>query len=705
MPVHVPQCPERLGPYQLVRHIATGGMAEVYLARRDGPHGFTKSVALKRILPQLARDPDFVAMFVDEARVCAQLSHPNLVQVFDFGESGSELYMAMEYVDGTTCAKVVRRAAARMDMVPVEAALHIILSVLRGLEYAHAAVDLDGRPLGLVHRDVSPGNILIARSGAVKLGDFGIARADEFERRTEEGQLKGKLGYMSPEQVTGRPLDARSDLFTLTIVFAEILTARPLFGVGNELDILMRIRDADLSVFDRNSSHLPEDLCAIVRKGLAAEPEDRFLTASAYAETIDDFMRQRRMSVSGSKLVQWLEQVGLVSRSGEHALDLRSQASLQRDAQRRRSPAGQSAASQAAALPITATPPPSDTQPDPRHHPRPAEADQSPLSPAIYRVVNGESVLGPMPYAKLVELFATGRAGRETLISREGGPFRPARDLPELARLLVSAALAPVGDEPTLPRMGWAIDRAWLPWVLFDLALRKETGLLIASQGHRKKKFFLVDGAPAFTTSTDKNELLGQQLIARGLVVAMEVDMALALCPRYGGRLGDALVGLGVLRPHELFRALVAQTQDRFVDLLSWRFGYLEFVRGVRAEGETILYGTSPIELISRGLLLGYPDADVEEAIGPFLEQEVRAVASMDDTVRMLALTGREGAALLLIDQPVVIGELVELCGATGVASRGEALRGILVGLSSRALVTTGWPPPIQRPSVPTMKM
>ena len=300
-------CPEKLGPYELVRHIATGGMAEVYLARRDGPHGFTKTVALKRILPQLARDPDFVAMFVDEARVCAQLSHPNLVQVFDFGEAGSELYMAMEFVDGTTCAKVVRRAAARMELVPVEAALHIALSVLRGLEYAHAAVDLDGVPLGLVHRDVSPGNILIARSGAVKLGDFGIARADEFERRTEEGQLKGKLGYMSPEQVTGRPLDARSDLFTLGIVLAEILTARPLFGTGSELDVLMRIRDADLSVFERHNSHVPEELRNVVRKALAQHPDDRFLSATAFAEAIDDFVRIRRLTVGAPRLVTWLE--------------------------------------------------------------------------------------------------------------------------------------------------------------------------------------------------------------------------------------------------------------------------------------------------------------------------------------------------------------------------------------------------------------
>src|SRR3979411_1030950 len=145
--------PWRLGPYELLRRIATGGMAEVYLARRAGPHGFQKTVAVKRILPQFARDPDFVAMFIDEARVCARLAHPNIVQVFDFGEHDGELYMAMEYVDGTTAARLVRAAAARGEDVPLEAALYIALSVLRGLDYAHSARDDDGKPLALVHRD------------------------------------------------------------------------------------------------------------------------------------------------------------------------------------------------------------------------------------------------------------------------------------------------------------------------------------------------------------------------------------------------------------------------------------------------------------------------------------------------------------------------------------------------------------------------
>jgi len=164
-------------------------------------------------------------------------------------------------------------------------------------------------------------------------------------------------------------------------------------------------------------------------------------------------------------------------------------------------------------------------------------------------------------------------------------------------------------------------------------------------------------------------------------------------------------VGLGVLRPVELFRALVAQTQERFIDLLTWRFGHMEFFHGVRAEGETVLHGTSPFELIAQGVMQGYSDIELEEVLGAFLHADVRPVAALDPTVQQLRLSGREGSALLIFDRPHTIEQLVEVCGAAGIAGRGEVLRGVFLGLSVRALVTTGWPPEIQRPSVPTMRM
>ena len=214
-------------------------MAEVFVATRPGPHGFNKRFAVKRILPELARDARFVAMFCDEARICAGLSHPNIVQVVDFGESDGEVFMALEYVDGVSLARLLRAVAAARRRFPVPVALFIAHEVLRALDFAHSAYDEQGRSLGIVHRDVSPGNVLIGRAGEVKLGDFGILLSAFVDRRTYPGELKGKVGYMSPEQAMGGAVDRRSDLFALGIVLAEMLLARPLFS-GQK-----RVRDPD----------------------------------------------------------------------------------------------------------------------------------------------------------------------------------------------------------------------------------------------------------------------------------------------------------------------------------------------------------------------------------------------------------------------------------------------------------------------------
>src|SRR5690606_7375855 len=234
----------RLGPYTLGERLGVGGMAEVYLAESEGPHGFAKRVALKRILPQLSRDARFVAMFCDEAKICAMLEHPNIVKVIDFGEANGELFMAMEYVDGVSVARLLRAVSARGERFPLGAVLYIAHEILRALAHAHEAVDERGRALNLVHRDVSPGNVLIGREGEVKLTDFGIVRSAFVDRRTYPGELKGKLGYMSPEQVMGEDLDPRSDLFTAAIIIAELSLVRPLFPGQNELEILTRTHRA-----------------------------------------------------------------------------------------------------------------------------------------------------------------------------------------------------------------------------------------------------------------------------------------------------------------------------------------------------------------------------------------------------------------------------------------------------------------------------
>jgi serine/threonine protein kinase len=308
-----------LGPYELGERLGLGGMAEVFVAYRAGPHGFAKKVALKRILPELAQDARFVAMFCDEARISAPLCHPNIVQVIDFGESQGELFMAMEYVEGVSLAKLLRYVSGRRERFPLGAALFIAHEVLSGLSFAHEACDENGNPLSIVHRDVSPGNVLIGRAGDVKLADFGIVRSAYVDRRTYPGELKGKVGYMSPEQVMGVEVDPRSDLFTVGIILSEMLIARPLFSGQNEFDILTKIYEADLSALERYGADLSPALRDVLRQALGKAPADRFASARDFAEALRKLAQQARISLDDSELVPWLSALGVLpSRSGTH---------------------------------------------------------------------------------------------------------------------------------------------------------------------------------------------------------------------------------------------------------------------------------------------------------------------------------------------------------------------------------------------------
>lgn len=673
MTASIHPAPLMLGPYELIQRIATGGMAEVYLARRAGPHGFQKVVAVKRILPQLAQDPDFLAMFIDEARVCARLAHPNIVQVFDFGEQDGELYMAMEYVDGTTAARLVRAAASRGEDVPLEAALYVALSVLRGLDYAHNARDDDGRPLDLVHRDVSPGNVLIDRSGAVKLTDFGIARAAEIERRTDAGQLKGKLGYMSPEQVVGRELDARSDLFTVGIVLAELVMLRPLFSGPSEIDVLMRIRDADLGALDRAASRVPDDVRAVLYRALARDKALRYPTAAAFGEAIEEILRRRRMQVGPAKLAAWIERLGLVQ-AGDDA-ERQSETSVRQTANLGPT-AGEGVRPSA--------PPPSVSAA------AVAQADAREVAPPIYRVkMPGGPALGPLSYPKLVELFVTGGIDFRVLIARESGPFRDAGSYLELSRFVSSHALR-WDDTVFTPANNFAlIDRVLLPSRLFQLALKRDTGALFFRDGARRKKIYLVEGVPEFVVSTDKRELLGEYLVARGQVLRMEVEMALAMLPRFGGRIGDALCGLGVLRPIELFRAIHQQTQDRFMEVFTWRKGDMAFVPGARSHEETFPLGVDPFELVLRSVREAYPQAELEAILGPLEEDVLEPVRPLPVRIEAFRFPEPEEQVLKSIQEPTPIGDVLRACRRF--ATREETLRAIFSGLSCDLLGSARW--------------
>ncbi|HVV51341.1 MAG TPA: serine/threonine-protein kinase, partial [Polyangia bacterium] len=285
-----PAGPTAFGRYTLLERLAVGGMAEVFRAKITSSHGFEKILVVKRILPHLAADPGFVAMFIDEAKLTAQLTHPKIVQILDFGEVNGQYFTALEYIDGFDALGLLRIAAQKRVRVPPQLATFIVEEVLEALDYAHNARDMEGRPMQIVHRDISPSNIFISKRGDVKLGDFGIAHAKRRESKTQAGTLKGKYGYMSPEQVVGRPIDARSDLFAVGVVLAELLTGRRLFSAPADLDVLLKVRDVHLDRLDKYGADIPPALDRILRRALKKDPGERPQSADELHAELGDYL-------------------------------------------------------------------------------------------------------------------------------------------------------------------------------------------------------------------------------------------------------------------------------------------------------------------------------------------------------------------------------------------------------------------------------
>lgn len=297
---------ESFGNYQLLEKIATGGMAEVYRARAHGAMGFEKIVVIKRILDTLARDDEFRELFKVEARIAAMLAHVNIVQVFELGQEGEHLYIAMEYVHGLDLARLVSRAKGLGDF-PIPLALFIIHDVLKGLQFAHSCTDPEGRPLHVVHCDISPQNVLISFSGEVKITDFGISRA--AIQKGNQDVIRGKYAYMSPEQVEGKSLDGRSDLFSVGIVLYELLTGRRLFKAKNRDETLARVRRAEVPSPRAFRSEISEDVEEFLLRSLSRHREDRFLDTSEMADALASLIVREGHRATSNDLAAYLKDV------------------------------------------------------------------------------------------------------------------------------------------------------------------------------------------------------------------------------------------------------------------------------------------------------------------------------------------------------------------------------------------------------------
>jgi eukaryotic-like serine/threonine-protein kinase len=282
--------PVKFGKYYLLERISVGGMAEVFKAKAFGEAGFERLVAVKRILPSIAEDQEFIAMFVDEAKLAVQLTHTNIAQIFELGKVGEAYFIALEYIGGKDQRTIFERAKKRSEAIPVPMACYMVMKLCEGLDYAHNKKDSAGRSLELVHRDVSPQNILVSYDGEVKLIDFGIAKAASKSSKTQAGILKGKFGYMSPEQVRGLQIDRRSDIFAVGICLYELLTTERLFVGESDFSTLEKVRNVEITPPTAFNKKIPEELENIVLKALAKHPEDRYRTAMDLHDDLQSFM-------------------------------------------------------------------------------------------------------------------------------------------------------------------------------------------------------------------------------------------------------------------------------------------------------------------------------------------------------------------------------------------------------------------------------
>lgn len=297
------------GQYLLLEKIATGGMAELFKAKRKGVEGFEKILAIKRILPHMSDNDEFITMFIDEAKLAAQLTHQNICQIFDLGKIENSYYIAMEYVHGKDLRAGLRASRSKKKPFPVELAILVISKISSALDYAHRKRDANGQPLNLVHRDISPQNILISYEGEVKLVDFGIAKAATKAHVTQHGALKGKLLYMSPEQAWGKAVDKRTDIFSLGVVLYEMLTGAPLFLDENdtEVTILEKVREARIGPVRELNPKVPESLEKILVKVLHKNPDERYQTALDLQKDLDDFFYSEGYNATSGSLANYAQ--------------------------------------------------------------------------------------------------------------------------------------------------------------------------------------------------------------------------------------------------------------------------------------------------------------------------------------------------------------------------------------------------------------
>jgi serine/threonine protein kinase len=627
--------PQRFGPYSLQARLAVGGTSEVYLAElvdREGAGGaeLPERIIVKRLLPHLVADPEGRTMFEREATLHTAMSHKNVVSVFGSGvtEQG-EPFLAMEYIDGCDAFRLLRRAVQARSVLPLGVSIYVTREALLGLEAVHQARDASGAPLNIIHRDVTPSNLYLSRTGDVKLGDFGIARSLHRAPMLRQGaeqdaSLLGKFSYLSPEQVAGEPFDQRADLFSMATVLTEMVIGKPLFPGTGQLQVLLAIRDCRLLPLHEERARMPKELVEVLEKALSRDPLARYPDAAAFSLALAPFLGDA--AVARSELAARVRAVQTVSSESQLAA-VRESARAMR-------------AVRIEASEEPAPPPAAPGLDDVDVSFDDEEADAANQNTGVYPLLESfvhrkrGDRLGPWTFAQLVEAIATGMVGRGDHVDYIGMGLRPIEEIPDLARLLpapsdsaIAAVPAPESVEATAsPGYRANLADTTMLDVLANVLAARQSGRLVARRGPveagtgQERELFFVLGRLHHIASSNAGELLGDFLVRRGKLAREELDLALAVLPRHGGRMGDTLIALGLVDGVDVFRAIREQGRDRAIELFTWHDGSIDFYADAHAPAVDFPLDLDLATLMLAGLEACHPGDSPMAFIEPRLD-------------------------------------------------------------------------------------
>jgi serine/threonine-protein kinase len=670
--------PVKFGPYWLDSRVAVGGTAEVYIARPTDPAAQPRRLILKRLLPHFVADPEGRTMFEREAALHASVHHENVVEVYGSGMHGDEPWLAMEYVDGCDLYRLLRKLSTDARRLSPGVATHVAREVLRALESVHGAQDASGQPMGIIHRDVTPSNIYLSVEGVAKLGDFGIARSNTRAtlRSDQSAMLKGKFAYLAPEQVAGEPFDSRADLFALAAVLSEMLLGKPLFAGSGQLAVLLAIRDCRIDAL-RDARHtLPRGIFEVLERALARDPGQRFPSAAALSAALEPFdTNQRAFRAELGALVRWVQSAPSTGRM----------AALRDSKDKMRTSAAEAQ---------------EPKQPD-------ADTDRTtgeyvPIPSHV--VTQSGDHLGPWTFARLVEAIATGEIGRGDKVDYMGRGLEPIESIEELARFLPARSvttnkLANVGS----PDFVDDVSPHALVTVLLRVVETEATGVLFAEgptesrrasradatatqgEGGRKELYF-VGGKLHHVASNNASELLGEYLARRGVISREELDFALAVLPRYGGRIGDTLISLGLVGSLDIFRAIRDQGRARLIDLFQWRTGTLSFYGGQAAPHVEFPLELEVLPLLVAGIEVAVPGETPVDKWRSRYADVIGPATTLRPQLLLLPWPPVVKRFLDATNEPAPLRDVLSTLAHAGGTTAADALRALEILLASRLL-------------------